>query len=122
MYEWTRWLDHVTTPANTYKIKNNVTGETFLATITLDGEIMQQGTPQDQAHFNNIEGGIFDAHAALALLVNAVRQNGWDIEAIGDAVAEQTGEVTLTNTFVFPFNNSERTVALPAARSKKFLT
>ncbi len=68
---------------------------------------MQQGTPQDQQHFNNLEFGVFDAHTAALLLLNHARQNSWEIER---------GEVNLTNTGIYPYNNSQKTVALAAAK------
>jgi len=104
MYDWTKWLDHVTDPANRYTLVDNGDG-TY--TITPTGTVMQQGTPQDQVRFNNIENGIVDAHAAIALLLNYARQNSWEIE---------TGTVTLTNTLAFPFNDSQKTVSLTKAK------
>ena len=99
MYDWTIWQDHVTSPANRFNITDNGDG-TF--TVVPTGEVMQQGTPQDQVKFNNIERGIIDAHAAIGLLMNFARQNSWEIE---------TGLVTLTNTEHFPFNNSIQTIS-----------
>lgn len=100
MYPWTNWLDHVTNPSNRFTVVDNGDG-TF--TIAPTGEVMQQGTPQDQVRFNNIEAGIIDAHTAINLLLNYAGQNAWEIE---------TGTVTLTNTRAFPFNNSIQTVSL----------
>ena len=100
MYDRTYWQDHVVVPDNTYNIVKNEDG-TF--TITPVGEVMQQGTSQDQSHFNNMEVGISDAHAALGLLLNFARQNAWVVER---------GQVDLTNTGIYPFNTSAKTVAL----------
>lgn len=100
MYERTYWKDHVRTPDNTYNVKSNGDGT---STITPAGKVMQQGTPQDQTHFNNMEVGISDAHAALGLLLNFARQNAWMVER---------GQVDLTNTGIYPINNSAKTVAL----------
>ena len=100
MYERTYWKDHVRTPDNTYNVKSNGDGT---STITPAGKVMQQGTPQDQTHFNNLEYGISDAHAALGLLLNFARQNAWMVER---------GQVDLTNTGIYPINNSVQTVAL----------
>lgn len=100
MYERTYWKDHVRTPDNTYNVKSNGDGT---STITPAGEVMQQGTPQDQTHFNNLEVGVSDAHAAIGLLINFARQNAWVVER---------GQVDLTNTGIYPFNTSAKTVAL----------
>ncbi|HQD87043.1 MAG TPA: hypothetical protein PK822_09095 [Bacillota bacterium] len=100
MYPWTEWRDHVTSPSNRFVVVDNKDG-TY--TITPTGEVMQQGTPQDQVRFNNIEAGIVDVHTALNLLMNYALQNAWEIEE---------GVVTLQNNLAFPFNDSVQTVSL----------
>lgn len=100
MYDWTKWLDHVTDPANRFIVIDNGDGTW---TITPTGTVMQQGTPQDQIRFNNIENGIIDAHTAIGLLMNYTRQNSWEVE---------TSTITLTNTLGFPFNDSQQTISL----------
>lgn len=105
MYNWTQWLDHVVTPSNCFTMTDNKDG-TF--TITPTGKVMQQGTPQDQNHFNNTESGIVDAHTAVGLLLNFARQNAWEIDR---------GTVTLTNNQMFPFNNSLKSVPLATTRA-----
>jgi len=100
MYDWTTWLDHVTKPSNVFTVVDNGDG-TF--TITPAGEVMQQGTPQDQVRFNNMEAGIVDSHLAIATLLNYARQNSWEIER---------GNINLTNSEPFPFNNSMKTISL----------
>lgn len=100
MYGRTFWEDEVRSPSNRYTLTQNADG-TY--TIVRAGTVMQQGTFQDQAHFNNMEVGITDAHIALQLLLNAVRQNEWEIER---------GQVTLTNNAIYPMNNSVQSVAL----------
>lgn len=105
MYEPTSWLNHTTDKPGRYHITKNEDDGTY--NITRAGEVMQQGTPQDQAHFNHIEAGVFDAHIAVALLLDALRQQSWEIE---------TGEIVLTNTADFPFNNSVKSVSLVTHR------
>lgn len=51
MYNSTKWLDKV------------VDAET--------GELMQEGTDQSAANFNNMENGISDVHVATALMMIA---------------------------------------------------
>lgn len=104
MYQATKWQDHVTSPSNCFTITDRGDG-TYI--ITPAGDVMQQGTPQDQLHFNNIEDGIVDSHLALSLLLNYARQQSWEIER---------GVVTLTNNQAYPFNGSQKSVALSAAK------
>ena len=99
-YKRTDWKDHVTSPSDVFTIVDNGNG-TY--TITRVGTVQQQGTPQDQAHFNNIEEGIVDSQLFAEMLLNYARQMGWEVE---------TGSKVLTNTAVYPFNNSQSTVAL----------
>lgn len=104
MYNPTIWQDHVTVPPNCFRIVGNGDGT---SSIVSAGTVMQQGTPQDQAHFGNLETGVFDAHAAVLLLLNYARQNAWEVEA---------GTKQLSNKLAFPFNNSRASVALKAGR------
>ncbi len=113
MYDWTTWLDHVTDPSNVFRIEDLGGG---LYRITMAGTVMQQGTPQDQTNFNNIESGIVDAHAAAALLLNFARQTGWRVDQIEDYIKKKNsviiGTASLTNSMEFPFNNSIQTISL----------
>ena len=115
MYDWTTWLDHVTSPSNVFTITDN--GDNTY-TITPAGTVMQQGTAQDQTHFNNMEAGILDAHAAEGLLLNFARMLGWTVDGIKNYIAAKNvvyaGTANLTNTGGFPFNNSQKTVSLGA--------
>lgn len=117
MYDWTKWLDHVTDPSNRYTLVDNGDG-TF--TIARTGTVMQQGTPQDQVRFNNIENGIVDAHLAVDLLLNYAKQRDWahtdkETELSSETIGE-VGTVTLTNSEKFPFNNSQVSVSLSMPR------
>lgn len=118
MYDWTIWLDHVLNPANRYTVVQNGDGTW---TITPTGTVMQQGTPQDQIRFNNVEKGIVDAHAALALLMNFIRQRDWlhtDTEAnLSAELIGEVGTITLNNSETYPFNNSMVTVSLAKPRT-----
>lgn len=117
MYQITVWVDETDQYENRFTEVANSDG-----TIThtkVRGTVYVEGTPQDAAHFNNLEGGVLDAHTAVSLLVNALRQQGWRVEALEARADEleahqqaQTGSVTLTNSLAFPFNNSVQSVAL----------
>lgn len=111
MYEPKLWQDHVTEFEDRYTESRNDDG-----TIThtpVEGEIVQQGTPQNAANFNHMEDGISNAVELAALMaINAIHQK--------QLLKDQAGEimtVTLANTQEYPFNNSEQTVQLPKGRN-----
>lgn len=109
MYQKTDWRDHVTDKPGLYIITDNKGGT---CTITPAGKVMQQGTPQDQEHFNNIENGVWDIYAALGMMLNTVRQQGWQLNetvaTIDNSWQIVYGSVDLTNARTYPCNNSKR--------------
>lgn len=113
MYAKTVWLDHVTDKPGLYVINDNHDGTW---TITPAGKVMQQGTPQDQAHFNNIENGVWDIYAAFGMMFNTVRQQGWQLNetvaTIDNSWQIASGIVDLTNARTYPCNNSKKSVSL----------
>lgn len=117
MYQITVWVDESDQYENRFRETDN--GDGTITHTKERGTVYVVGTPQDAAHFNNLEGGVYDAHAAVALLINALRQDGWRIDSLEDRTDELeqhqvavTGSVTLTNSLAFPFNNSLKSVAL----------
>jgi hypothetical protein len=94
MYERNYWVDHVEDQ---------------------DGNVIQQGTNQDQGHFNPMEEGITDATeaAAVVLLYALQTARGSDMEV---------HRVTLTNSASYPFNSTAdnpTTVSLNTTRNIK---
>lgn len=77
MYNRSYWLDHVTDQS---------------------GAVIQQGTLQDQAHFNNMEVGIADANIAAAILAEGYlrlsRVYGDIDKKIADEFARETANIT----------------------------
>ena len=89
MYDRQYWLDHVTDQ---------------------DGQVIQQGTLLDQAHFNHMETGIADTSLAHAIMAFKQRQESFDYE-------DELHTLDLAmNNLPWPFNNKETTVALNQAR------
>jgi len=103
MYQFTFWMDEVDQYEDIFIEQSSSVAQGAVKHTKYRGTVQQQGTPQNAANFNKLEQGVFDAHAAIALLLNLARQNAWEIEH---------GEVTLTNSYAYPFNNSKQTVAL----------
>ena len=121
MYSRTYWVDHALSETNKFKI-TQVSGDVH--TIVPYGTVMQQGVPQDSAHFNNIEEALSAHEIALGLHSNALMQHMDEIKknaALAEVVDKlhtvETGTVTLTNSAKYPFNNSQKTVALAAQRN-----
>lgn len=123
MYQRTYWQDHVAIPEDKYIITQNEDGT---VTITPAGEVMQQGTPQDQVRFNNLECGVADADRAIRVLVDgylALRraQEGNDQEIFAEILGE-THTVTLTNSKSYPFNSTVSSpVSVPLTTNRKNL-
>ena len=102
----TFWQDHVTEFSDRYTETNNDDGT--ISHVPVEGEVIQQGTPQNARNFNTLEEGAFSAEvlgveAMRVLLLHQRALNG---------LASETGEITLTNSQKYPFNNSTKTVAL----------
>lgn len=111
MYEWKQWQDHVTEHENRYIETDN--GDGTITHEAVEGEILQQGTPQSATNFNHMEDGITNAGELAALL--AVERIHMQQQAADEA--GETIVLTLTNNQQYPFNNSVRTVALKNARN-----
>lgn len=121
MYSRTYWVDHALSETNKFTIKQ-VSGDVH--TIVPYGTVMQQGVPQDAKHFNNIEEALSAHEIALGLHSNALMQHMDEIKknaALAEVVDKlhtvETGTVTLTNSAKYPFNNSQKTVALAVQRN-----
>jgi len=148
MYNRTYWLNHITDPNNCFKIIDNKDGTVSLVRA---GTILQQGTYQDQDHFNQIEEMLFALAVSTGVILNHTRQNAWTIESEIDkntisltninellsaldistrlllnhtrqnAWEIEKGSITLTNSEMFPFNNSQKTIVLKKARENDYI-
>lgn len=104
------WKDHVTQYSNRYKEITNSDG-----TITheaVEGEVIQEGTPQNAKNFNDLEERVLAGGevAGLALLKVSMAE---------ERIKGLQGEIvtaTLTNSKEYPFNNSVKTLALATPR------
>lgn len=111
MYLWNWWLNHVTEYEDRYKETQNADGS--VTHTPFEGEVIQEGTPQDADHFNKMEDGITNAGETAALMaLNAIHTQ----QQIADMVGE-TITVTLKNGQEYPFNNSVQAVALSKQRN-----
>lgn len=125
MHNQTRWQDRVTEFEDRYRETNNPDGS--VTHTPVDGEVIQEGTPQNQTNFNNIEHGIQDATIALQVLAVAMyrdqlRDNAHQ-ELMDSEVLGEVHEITLKNTLTPPFNSSidaPTSVALTKARKNLY--
>ena len=110
MYQETIWQDHVTEFEDRYEERINPDGT--VTHIPVEGEIIQQGTPQNAKNFNHMEDGISAANETAAYIMLTLLHHGQTLENL----IGEVGTVTLTNTEEYPFNNSIKTVALKQPR------
>lgn len=75
-------------------------------------EIGQEGTPMDEQHFNNMEGGINGANLFTEFLAEVVGKQQKRLDDVDGEVIT----VTLTNTQDFYANNSVKTIPLSVRR------
>ena len=73
---------------------------------------IQEGTPQDEYHFNNLETGTDGANLLAEFLTEVVFKNQKRLDNVDGEVITRT----LTNTKDFYFNNSVQTVAIASQR------
>lgn len=93
-------------------ISGNGTG-TYQPTQWLDDVPgIQEGTPQDEQHFNNMEGGINAANLLSEFLADTAVKHERRLNNISGEVIT----VVLTNTQDFYANNSVKTIPLSVAR------
>lgn len=110
MYNRTFWQDHVTEFDNRFREQNNPDGT--ISHIPVEGEVLQEGTPQNAVNFNNIETGVFGAGETGAELTRIAIQHEININALKGEI----GTVTIENESVYPFNSSVQTIALVTPR------
>lgn len=104
------WKDHVTQFSNRYKEVQNADG-----TITheaVEGEVIQEGTPQNAKNFNDLEERVLAGGEVAGLALLKVSMAESRIKGLQGEIVE----ATLTNTKEYPFNNSKKTLALATPR------
>jgi hypothetical protein len=104
------WKDHVTQYSNRYKETQNADGTVTHESV--EGEVIQEGTPQNAKNFNDLEERVLgaDITARSAMLLVNMATNAID------GLKGEIVEATLTNTKTYPFNNSKKTLALVNTR------
>jgi len=113
MRELVNWQDHVVEHPGRFTVEDLGNGMEQLTPAP--GTIRQQGTPQNASNFNTMDLAAYEAmligNENTRMLMQTIR----DLEGVKGL----TVDVTLTNSQVYPFNNSKATVTLPALRNTK---
>ena len=119
-YQVTEWLDEADQYEDIFLEQASDVAPNAVKHTKYRGTVEQVGTPQNAANFNNMEMGIADAHDAIYVLINALRQLDWQhddrLKWLEKATVQETGAKTLTNSLAFPFNNSIVSVPLTVTR------
>ena len=102
------WQDHVAEFDDRYREYEN--GDGTITHEVIEGEILQEGTPQDDTNFNCMDERIFSARETATEAVRLLLIHGRKLNAL----LSEEGETDLTNTQEYPFNNSVITVPLVA--------
>lgn len=110
-YEPEHWLDHVVEYPNRWEYEQ--VGENTVQAKRAEGQIIQQGTLQSASRFNHLELGVLEAYLLAQLLESRTLQMLRDIEAL----TGESGEVTITSTSKYPFNEATVTIPLKAQRA-----
>lgn len=111
MRELVNWKDHVVEFPG--RMQEEDLGGGLVQHTPSPGKVKQQGTPQNATNFNNM-----DLAALEAMLMAS--ENTRNIRHLKDTVGGLVGEkiqVTLTNTQLYPHNNSKQTVQLATSRN-----
>lgn len=105
------WKDHVVQYPS--RFAETELGDNLVTLEPSPGTIQQQGTPQNAANFNTMDLAAFEAMLAADTNTLAILQLLRDMEG-------QKGvsiDASLTNTQVYPFNNSKKTIQITEQRN-----
>lgn len=110
MTDRTFWQNHVAQFVNRYRVIENDDGTISL--IPVEGDIIQQGTPQDEMNFNGLEERVWAAGQLAAENARMINHHSLALRK----VTGEAGVITLNNSQEYPFNDSKQTVALKQQR------
>lgn len=110
------WQDDVRDPANTFTVTDN--GDNT-KTIERAGTVIQEGTQQSAANFNQMVNMANEALIENEIFAQELRQHQRKLdevqeglEALDEEIIGEVKSVTLTNSLSYPFNDSKQTVAI----------
>jgi len=110
MYKQTKWIDHVTQYEDRFTETNN--GDGTVTHVPVEGEVIQQGTPQNAQNFNNMEYGIFGANEMGGEAIRGLLHAKQTIKKLVGAVVT----TTLNNTAINMIHLSQHILLLHSSR------
>jgi len=116
MRDLVNWKDHIVEYPGRFEETDLGNGLVQLAASP--GKIKQQGTPQNATNLNAMDLAAFEA----MLMVNENTRNIRHVRNTADGLVGEKIQVTLTNTQLYPHNNSTKSVQLSASRNNKDYT
>lgn len=118
------WQDEIRDPANAFSVTD---GPNNTKIIDRAGQQIQQGTQQSAEHFNHLENLAYEALQIGEVVSQEVRQHQRDLEGVhedlenlNDEILGEVKTVTMTNSLVYPFNDSKTTVAITTRKSTDY--
>ena len=103
MTDRTFWQNHVTEYAGRYSVVEHEDGTITL--IPVEGDIVQQGTPQDETNFNALEERAWEAGQLAAENARVLIHHDLALRK----VVGESGVITLNNSQEYPFNDITNT-------------
>jgi hypothetical protein len=100
------------------RVKLTDLGGGFYTIEKAPGTIEEPGTPQNKENFNSMDVGTFEA---LMIAEEALR-HGLLMQRDIDGLDAEIHEVTIANSYAYPFNSSVYTVQLDKLRNKTSYT
>lgn len=112
------WKDHVVKNPNRNKVTD--LGNGYSDVVPAPGEVVQQGDPLNAENFNRMESGILDVSLAVQFVITQIQHMMTYAKKMHDDFTNEflneIGNVTLSNTSVYPFNSSGATISMKKAR------
>lgn len=101
----TFWQDHVTEFDDRYKEIDN--GDGTITHQPIEGDVIQQGTPQNAKNFNDLEERVWAAGQLAAETSRTTLLHQRELNKL----LSISGIIELSNSQQYPFNNSVKTVS-----------
>lgn len=107
------WKDQVEEHPNRYVETSNSDGT--VDHVKSPGKILQEGTPINANNLNNMDNASIEAIMMAAFNADMIHK----LQIKTDNIEGEKQQITLNNSQKYPFNNSQKTIALLTPKSSK---